>query len=208
MNNRLFTLAQLEAIALVLENEAEFYEKYMRMKTSPPKDVRDELRSKLRYFQTSFDPEVARRVMEASYEWISDREILRRYFDERYDIQSRRRDQNLGSREITDTDLPRLFSDRDTQPTPVDIDQPHQPPETPKEPIMSTTPIQVTTKTLVNGQDVANMSDASIYELIAAQEAKIKELEAIENKPKKLTAEIAKRKEGIAALVTHLDAQA
>ncbi len=67
--------------------------------------------------------------------------------------------------------------------------------------------IEVTTQTLVNGKDVKGMSDSQIYELIREQEAAIKDLEKIEAKPKKLTAEIAKRKAGIAALVAHLDAQ-
>lgn len=67
-------------------------------------------------------------------------------------------------------------------------------------------PIEITTKTLINGVDISTMSDSQVYDLIADQEAKIKELEKIEAKPKKLTAEIAKRQAGIAALVAHLDA--
>jgi len=203
VNKRLLTLAQLEQIALVLENEGRFYSVYTNIKASPPKDVREELRSQLRYYRSGFDGDVATLVMQSAHEWVNDCEILRRYFDERYGIQSRPRDSHSASRDITDDALPKLFRDSDT-------DQPHQPPETPKEPTMTTTtnaPIQVTTKTLVNGRDVSTMSDAEVFELIAAQEAKIKELEAIESKPKKLTAEIAKRKEGIAALVAHLDAQ-
>lgn len=80
-----------------------------------------------------------------------------------------------------------------------------------EEPTMSATNanaiIEVTTKTLVNGQDVATMSDSSIYELIAAQEAKIAELDAIKTKPKKLVAEIEKRQAGIVALVAYLDSK-
>lgn len=74
----------------------------------------------------------------------------------------------------------------------------------PKEPTMSK-PIEITTKTLVNGVDVTTMTDSQVYDLIAAEETKIKELEKIEAKPKKLTAEIQKRKDGILALVAHLD---
>lgn len=85
------------------------------------------------------------------------------------------------------------------------------PQPTKEEPTMSATNanaiIEVTTKTLVNGQDVATMSDSSIYELIAAQEAKIAELDAIKTKPKKLVAEIEKRQAGIVALVTYLDSK-
>lgn len=76
----------------------------------------------------------------------------------------------------------------------------------PKETTMSK-PITIETKTFVNGADVANMADGEVYSLIAAEEAKIKELEAINAKPKRLVAEIAKRQAGIAALVAHLDSK-
>ena len=69
------------------------------------------------------------------------------------------------------------------------------------------TPIEITTKTLINGVDVKDYTDSQIYTLIAGQEADIKELEKIEAKPKKLVAEIEKRKAGIAALVTYLDSK-
>lgn len=67
--------------------------------------------------------------------------------------------------------------------------------------------IEVTTKTLVNGVDIKDFKDSEIYDLIAAQEAEIARLEAIKAKPKKLVAEIAKRQEGIAALVAYLDSK-
>lgn len=67
--------------------------------------------------------------------------------------------------------------------------------------------IEITTKTLVNGKDVATMSDSEVYDLIAAQESKIRELEKIETKPKKLVAEIEKRRAGIQALVSYLDSK-
>ncbi len=67
--------------------------------------------------------------------------------------------------------------------------------------------IEVTTKTLINGQDAANLTDTAIYNLIADQEKAITDLEAIKNKPKKLVAEIAKRKAGIQALVDFLDSK-
>lgn len=80
---------------------------------------------------------------------------------------------------------------------------------TEKEPIMNKTAIiEVTTKTLVNGTDVKELDDSAIYDLIAQQEAEIKRLEAIENKPKKLVAEIEKRRAGIKALVDYLDSKA
>lgn len=78
-----------------------------------------------------------------------------------------------------------------------------------KEAIMTskTAAIEITTKTFVNGADVANMNDSEIYALIASEELRIKELSAIQNKPKRLMAEIAKREAGIKALVDYLDSK-
>jgi hypothetical protein len=70
-----------------------------------------------------------------------------------------------------------------------------------------TAPIQITTPTFVNGEDIVSWDDSKLYNLIASQEAEIKKLEQIEAKPKRLQDEIAKRKAGIAALVAALDAR-
>lgn len=77
----------------------------------------------------------------------------------------------------------------------------------PKEKPMSK-PIEITTKTLINGSDISGYSDAELYEMIASEEKKIAELNKIENKPKRLIAEIEKRKAGIQALVNYLDSKA
>lgn len=74
--------------------------------------------------------------------------------------------------------------------------------------ITNTAAIEITTKTLVNGLDISNFKDSEIYDLIAAQEAEIDKLDAIKTKPKKLVAEIEKRKAGIQALVDYLDSKA
>lgn len=73
---------------------------------------------------------------------------------------------------------------------------------------MNTKPLTITTKTTtyVNGVDVNNYSANELYDMIAREESKIRALEAIENKPVMLQQEIARRKDGIAALVAHLDA--
>lgn len=67
--------------------------------------------------------------------------------------------------------------------------------------------IKIETKTLVNGVDVATMDDSEVYSLIRAQEALIEDLDKIKTKPKKLVAEIEKRKAGIQALVDYLDSK-
>lgn len=77
-----------------------------------------------------------------------------------------------------------------------------------KEILMSKTEIiKIETKTFVNGVDISAMEDAEIYQLIANQEAQVKELDKIETKPKRLQTEIAKRKAGIQALVDYLDSK-
>jgi len=86
---------------------------------------------------------------------------------------------------------------------------PPHPIHTKKETTMHTTPITVTTKTFtyVNGVDINNFRSAELYDLIAREEDQIRKLEAIENKPLTLQQEIARRRQGIADLVAHLDSQ-
>ena len=76
-----------------------------------------------------------------------------------------------------------------------------------KETTVSTKPLTITTKTFtyVNGVNVDNFTSAELYDMIAREEAKIRTLEAIENKPVMLQQEIERRRAGIAALVAHLD---
>lgn len=76
-----------------------------------------------------------------------------------------------------------------------------------KETTVNTKPLTITTKTFtyVNGVDVNNYSANELYDMIAREESKIRALEAIDNKPVMLQQEIARRKDGIAALVAHLD---
>lgn len=77
-----------------------------------------------------------------------------------------------------------------------------------KETPVNTKPLTITTKTFtyVNGVDVNNYSANELYDMIAREESKIRALEAIDNKPVMLQQEIARRKDGITALVAHLDA--
>lgn len=81
----------------------------------------------------------------------------------------------------------------------------YQPPK--KETPVNTKPLTITTKTFtyINGVNVDNFTSAELYDMIAREEAKIRTLEAIENKPVMLQQEIERRRAGIAALVAHLD---
>jgi len=77
---------------------------------------------------------------------------------------------------------------------------------TPKAPTM-TNAIKITTKTLVNGQDVTDFTDSQIFDLIAQQEKAIEKLREIKAQPKKLVKELTERQAGIDALVTYLDSR-
>lgn len=87
------------------------------------------------------------------------------------------------------------------------IRDPFSPIKPTKETTVNTKPLTITTKTFtyVNGVDVNNYSANELYDMIAREESKIRTLEAIDNKPVMLQQEIARRKDGIAALVAHLD---
>lgn len=71
--------------------------------------------------------------------------------------------------------------------------------------ITKTQAIEVTTQVNVNGVNAANYSDAQLYGMIQQQEGEIKALNALQNKPQSLLAEIAKRQSGIDALVGYLN---
>lgn len=60
-------------------------------------------------------------------------------------------------------------------------------------------------KVLIAGRDSANVSDDQIFGMIADLEAQIKALNAIEHKPKKLSAKIEALKADIASLVDIVD---
>lgn len=206
---QMFSIEKLEEIALVLENEHAFYEEYSDKRLQSPGVAREVIRGHVRklYRELSVTA-VQLSEMPKWQNWAHDAEMLRRYFDKRYGCFSRPPEGSYSTGyEVSTLTLPVLYDEDKPQPKPVDTDQPHVTPETPKEPttMNTNTAIEITTKTLVNGVDVSSMSDSTIYDLIASQEAKIKELELIETKPKKLVAEITKRREGIAALVAYLD---
>lgn len=107
-----------------------------------------------------------------------------------------------------DTQLPRGESGRIDSFRFIDALTRFSPIKPTKETTVNTKPLTITTKTFtyVNGVDVNNYSANELYDMIAREESKIRALEAIDNKPVMLQQEIARRKDGIAALVAHLDA--
>lgn len=67
--------------------------------------------------------------------------------------------------------------------------------------------IKVEKQTLLNGTKIESYSDESLYNIIAAAEAKVAELEKIQNKPKRLVKEIESRRADIQTLVDYLDSK-
>lgn len=73
--------------------------------------------------------------------------------------------------------------------------------ETPKEP----TAMNIENQTLINGQNIKNLTDDQLFDLIADEEAKIKALRAIENKPQKLKDRLNKMQADIDHLIRLID---
>jgi len=182
--------------SLTLENEGAFYRAYHEA-TPRAYDRREVIRCWVRT--------LALRDVSAT----ASIEQLRRYFDNRYLETLKPLIPTVGegmweNKRMADPWAPVKPATPTPTPTPAKSGNP----TAEKEITMTTTaPIEITTKTLANGVDIASMPDASIYALISAEEARIKELQLIESKPKMLEAEIDKRKAGVAALVAYLDSK-
>lgn len=71
----------------------------------------------------------------------------------------------------------------------------------------NTMKLELTTRHFLNGKDISEITLAQLYQTIGHAEQDIRELEKIENKPKRLVKEIEKRKTDLKALVDFLDAQ-
>ena len=68
-----------------------------------------------------------------------------------------------------------------------------------------TSRIIVTTQVNINGVNADTYSDATLFHMIQQQEAEIKNLRSITNKPQSLLAEIAARQAGIDSLVAFMN---
>lgn len=75
------------------------------------------------------------------------------------------------------------------------------------QPTEQSTMLKITTKTLLNGKDIAEMTDEQLFDAIASAEAEIEKCQAINAKPKALQAKIEELRGGINALVAHMDAK-
>ena len=67
--------------------------------------------------------------------------------------------------------------------------------------------IELTSQTLLNGQELANYSNQELYRIISKEEGYIAELKAVKAKPKRLVKEIEQRQAKLEELVALLDKQ-
>lgn len=77
--------------------------------------------------------------------------------------------------------------------------------ETNQKEIKKMSTLQLKTRTLLNGANADSMHDDELFDLISNTEREIKRMEEIENKPKKLEAKIAERRDEIKKLVNFID---
>lgn len=189
-------------MCLTLENDSKFASSYQRCAEYTTRRARDTIKSALRQLDYPSGTYLKQQV----------REDLRRYFDDRWKIDTR----EVENGDTLDKNLPNYYegcSYGATPPSPTTQANMAtiQEPETMVTANIANTPtpavLKIVTKTFANGQDIASMSAGSIYEMIAEQEEKIEALSSIKNKPKMLEAELAERQAGIDALVAHLDSR-
>lgn len=188
------TLAQFEEAKLVLENDRTFYDAFMKLYESGSDNdasfVRLTISEHLYRLRLGLRFSNGRR---------SHREALRLYFEDRYELPTKTRN----------TVQPYLgLFEKAPEPTTTKVATVQDSPNTqsfPEYKAMTTSILTLTTKHYINGTDISSLSNSQIYNLIAQQEAAIKDLEAITNKPNSLTKEIADRKASIQTLVDFLN---
>ena len=169
---------------LVLENDSIFSNKLMNCYKTwrvNATTVREEIRlASLRLKLTATAP--------------AEREEMRFYFEERYDLKPCN-----------------VFSERSATNL---LDESAKPlPPAPKSAKTSPTPttntmskaITVTTQVNVNGVNADNYTNAQLFDMIRQQETEIKNLRALDNKPQALLREITTRQVGIEALVSFMN---
>lgn len=141
---------------------------------------------------------------------VEDRDQLRRYFDADWCFPQEEVNKYAHIPDwddvetVADVKNAILYEDECPKPTPLKF---NIIPKAPTMNVTATAAIKITTKTLINGQDITDFTDSQIFDLIAQQEKTIEKLREIKAQPKKLVKELAERQAGIAALVAYLDSQ-
>ena len=190
---------RLQCVVMVLENDSVFCEKYKRNGTASGR------RQQIRDFAVKLGTCEENQATEADFivvagERFMSREYLRRYFDMKFEM-AQALDESTDSRARRSRQFPFEFWRVKPWPDQVRAGEPQPQPQ--EQSIM----LKITTKTLINGDDIAKKTDDELFDAIAQAEAEIAKCEAISAKPKALTAKIEELRAGIAALVAHMDAK-
>lgn len=199
----------MHGIAIRLENDSSFYATFR--KAVDQKLSSSTLRQHIFKVCTAKEEGVLREAdnLHSCYRAYAGREYLLRYFLMTWGLTDPRPHEN----ERRDYPAFEFWLDREQWPDQIRASEalasqpapnPDPTPTSKEQPIM----LQITTKTLINGEDIAKKSDGDLFDAIAQAEAEIVKLEAIKTKPKALLAKIDELHAGIAALVTHMDARA
>lgn len=204
------TPVQLHDIALTLENDGKFYREYRAFCNDGGSD------SQLPKTRRNRINQACKRLGLQSTKR-SDREQLRRYLDDIWNTDAVD-DWEGDDPHIDDADV-EFWLESVKYPTDLgpfkarvkkivdDVDALCSTPTTPKEKVMNSTAIVVTSQVLLNGKPVDSLDDSTIFDVIRTQESEIEALKGIKAQPKRLVAEINKRQAGIDALVAYLDAK-
>lgn len=200
---------RLHSVAVLLENDAGFHERYKRLKGACGR------RQAVRYCAVKLggtDEAVTTSgdfIVVAGERFMS-REYLRRYFDMRFEMPDAI-DERDDSRARRSQQFPfEFWLDKEQWP---DQKRAGEPPVSPQSQPQSqptqeqSIMLNITTKTLINGVDIADKTNDQLFDAIAQAEAEIAKLNAIQSKPKALVVKIEELKAGIAALVSHMDAK-
>ena len=170
---------------LVLENDGIFYSKFMK---------RYETEQVNAYTVRNGICDAIHRLKLAGAT-PAEREEMRLYFEERYNLKPR----NVFNKRIATNLLDE--SAKPLPPTPVTT-----PVTTPTTTTNTMTKaITVTTQVNVNGVNADNYTNAQLFDMIRQQENEIKNLMSITNKPQALLREINTRQAGIDALVSFMN---
>ena len=177
------TPQQMRDNLLVLEKDGIFYSKFMKC-----------------YETGQFNACIAREVIQLAISQLKltvavpeEREEMRLYFEERYDLMPSNVINTRTPTNLLDESAKPLPPTPTTTPTPITT------------PITMSKAITITTQVNVNGVNADNYTDAQLFDMIRQQETEIKHLQALTNKPQSLLREMETRQAGIVALVSFMD---
>lgn len=197
------TRDEIDNAVLVLENDGEFYRSFLPLYSKSNRDAAD-VRNLIQMHLRRLN------LREGS---IQDRESMRLYFEDRYNLETKYSAVKTPTFDLVGPKAKKA----ETQPTTATVANVDNIDTLvaavrsklqtifPEHKAMNTTILTLTTKHYINGTDISTLSNSQLYQMIAQQEASIKDLEAITNKPNSLTKEIADRKASIDTLVAFLN---